>query len=65
MTWLLRGFRHADHRYGTCGCVKGGLDPPSVATPVDKRGSTQPGVAPEGAPNEQALAPAPPHRARG
>jgi hypothetical protein len=46
---------------GLAGCVKGGLDPPAVATPVDERGSTLPaGVAPEGAPNVQALAPAPP-----
>ena len=49
---------------GLAGCGrKGGLDPPPVATPVDEQGgSMQPGVAPEGVPNGQALAPAPPPR---
>jgi predicted small lipoprotein YifL len=49
---------------GLAGCGrKGGLDPPPVAAPVDERGvPIQPGVVPEGAPNGQALAPAPPRR---
>jgi hypothetical protein len=45
---------------GLAGCVKGGLDPPPVATAVDEQGSMLPRVAPEGVPNVQALAPAPP-----
>jgi len=46
---------------GLAGCGrKGGLDLPPVAAPVDERGvPIQPGVTPEGAPNGQALAPAP------
>ncbi len=49
---------------GLAGCGrKGGLDPPPVAAPVDERGvSIQPGVAPEGAPNGQALAAPPPRQ---
>jgi predicted small lipoprotein YifL len=48
---------------GLAGCGrKGGLDPPPVAAPVDERGVVQPAVAPEGSPNGQSVAPAPPAR---
>jgi predicted small lipoprotein YifL len=49
---------------GLAGCGrKGGLDPPPAAAVVDERGvPIQPAVAPESAPNGQAVAPAPPPR---